>query len=131
MQAVALATNDEFLVPYNLTIDAGDVLEYMENLTYIWMDQTFTKQVEFDDLYNVNLSLVAGPSGFCYNFNMVNASDLFHLDLYDQFYCQLISGNSFLDFHPISTPLNHTWSMLISSNIEDMRKLHTNRIHGV
>jgi hypothetical protein len=83
MQAVALATNDEFLVSYNLSIDAGDVLEYMKNLTYGWMDRKFSKYAEFDDLYNVNMSLVAGPSGYCYNFNMANASDLLHLDLYD------------------------------------------------
>jgi hypothetical protein len=83
MQAVALATNDDFLVSYNLTIDAGDVLDYMKKLTYIWMDRTFSKQAEFDDMYIVYLSLVAGPSGYCYNFNMANASDLLHLDLYD------------------------------------------------
>jgi hypothetical protein len=81
MQAVALATNDEFLVSYNLSVDADDVLDYMKNLTYIWMDWTFSKNAEFDDMYNVNLSLVAGPSGYCYSFNIANASDLFHLDL--------------------------------------------------
>jgi hypothetical protein len=82
MQAVALATNDEILVHYNLTIDAGDVLDYMQKLTYIWMDPSFSKHAEFDDMYIVYLSLVPGPSGYCYNFNMANASDLFHLDLY-------------------------------------------------
>jgi hypothetical protein len=107
MQAVALATNDEFLVRYNLTIDAGDVLDYMKNLTYIWMDRRFSKHIEFDDMYNANLSLVPGPSGYCYNFNMANASDLFHLNLYD--HLLILSIDHWQVLFQTSTPLQlHT-----------------------
>jgi hypothetical protein len=34
MQAIGLVTGDEFLVPFNLTIDTDDVLKYMKHLTW-------------------------------------------------------------------------------------------------
>jgi hypothetical protein len=92
-----------FLVLYNLSVDADDVLDYKKNLTYIWIDRTFSKSAEFDD----NFSLVAGPSGYCHNFNMANASDLFHLDLLANLL--LLSINQFELLFQTSTPLqSHT-----------------------
>jgi hypothetical protein len=81
MQAVALVTGDEFLVPFNLTIDTNDVLEYMENLLLVWDLGGFIKMANFDDFYGVDFALIVGPSGFCYNFNMIDADELFNLDM--------------------------------------------------
>jgi hypothetical protein len=81
MQAVALLTGDEFLVRYNLTIDAHDVLGYMHKLNYKWTDKSFKKYTTFDDYYYIEFAYMVGPTGFCYNFNMIDADKLFDLKL--------------------------------------------------
>jgi hypothetical protein len=80
MQAVALVTGDEFLVPYNLTTDTVDVLDYIGSLNFNW--DVRENDATFDDYYGVDLAYVIGPAGFCFNFNMINAGKLFHLNLY-------------------------------------------------
>jgi acid-sensing ion channel, other len=79
MQAVALVTGDEFLVPYNLTIDADDVALYISNLTTD--PRRFLWNVNFDDRYGTALAVVYAPSGICFNFNLVESHDLFNLEL--------------------------------------------------
>ena len=81
MQAVELVTGDEFLVPYNLTIDAGDVLDYIKNLTWDWMHADLYHIINFDNYYGVDFAEIIGPSGFCYNFNLVDADELFRLEM--------------------------------------------------
>jgi hypothetical protein len=78
MQVVALVTGDEFLVPYNLTIDTEDVLVYINLLSKAY--ETYQNFVTFDDYYGIDFARVIGSTGFCYNFNMVNASQLLRLD---------------------------------------------------
>jgi hypothetical protein len=82
MQAIALATGDEFLVPFNLTIDAGDVLDYMAELRVKWYNPDHSNFAFFDDYYGVHFAEIIGASGFCYNFNMPEAADLLHLNTY-------------------------------------------------
>jgi hypothetical protein len=82
MQAVALVTGDEFLVQYNLTIDAEDVLDYIKNQLYDWTEFGCRSEAEFDDRFKAHLALIPGPSGYCYNFNLADGSDLFHLEKY-------------------------------------------------
>jgi hypothetical protein len=79
MQAIGLVTNDDFLVPYNLSIETYDVLNYIKILTWDW-DGAMMHTIHFDDYYGIDFAEIIGQSGFCYNFNMVNASDLFHLE---------------------------------------------------
>jgi hypothetical protein len=81
MQAVGLATGDEFLVRYNLTIDTGDVLDYLGKLFVMWNDLSFKRVAHFDNTFGVDFTILAGPGGFCYNFNLVDAEDLLNLDL--------------------------------------------------
>jgi hypothetical protein len=81
MQAVALVTGDEFLVTYNLTIDIHDVLIYIHDLTFKWSDTRTMKYATFDDFYGVDFAYMVGPTGFCYNFNMIDADKLFDLKL--------------------------------------------------
>lgn len=81
MQAVGLVTGDEFLVPYNLTIDVVDVLDYIKNLTWNWMDRKLFHVINFDDYYGIDFAEIVGSTGFCYNFNMIDADELFHLDM--------------------------------------------------
>jgi hypothetical protein len=81
MQAIGLVTGDEFLVPFNLTIDTDDVLKYMKHLTWDWTDErSFHQVIHFDDYYGVDFAEIVGASGFCYNFNMVDSDKLFRLD---------------------------------------------------
>jgi hypothetical protein len=82
MQAIALATGDEFLVPFNLTIDAEDVLDYMSELRVRWHNRKTTNFAFFDDYYGVEFAEIIGASGFCYNFNMPEAADLLQLNAY-------------------------------------------------
>jgi hypothetical protein len=56
MQAIALATGDEFLVPFNLTIDAEDVLDYMSELRVRWHNRKTTNFAFFDDYYGVEFA---------------------------------------------------------------------------
>jgi acid-sensing ion channel, other len=79
MQAVALVTGDEFLVPFNLTIDANDVVNYIKKLTDSW--KTILDNINFDDQYGVAFAEIIGPFGFCYNFNLIRSTELFNLDI--------------------------------------------------
>jgi hypothetical protein len=82
MQAIALATGDEFLVPFNLTIDVENVIEYLKKLLVEWNDKNIAKLANFEKKYGIDFALVVGPSGFCYNFNMVNSHELFNLEMW-------------------------------------------------
>jgi hypothetical protein len=80
MQAIALVTGDEFLVPFNLTIDTNDVLEHIKNLTWNWNHKNYFQKVHFDDDYGIDFAEIIGASGFCYNFNLVDADELVFLN---------------------------------------------------
>lgn len=77
MQAVALVTGDEFLVSFNLTIDAEDVRDYIASLGYDWHENRHYTVVNFDDQFGIDYAPIPGPSGLCYNFNMIKAEELF------------------------------------------------------
>jgi hypothetical protein len=79
MQAIALVTGDEFLLPYNLTIGLEDVLDYIDSLNYKW--DTYDNDATFDDLYGIDFAYEIGSTGFCFNFNMVDADEIFQLNL--------------------------------------------------
>jgi hypothetical protein len=78
MQAVALVTGDEFLVPFNLTIATADVFDFIDLLNMKY--DTNKNFVTFDDYYGIDFARIVGSTGFCFNFNMVSSADLFHLD---------------------------------------------------
>jgi hypothetical protein len=81
MQAVSLVTNDEFLIPYNLTIDTKDVLYYIRKLLLEWKDRYISRNAYFADKFGIDFAEVIGSSGFCYNFNMADANEIFNLNL--------------------------------------------------
>jgi hypothetical protein len=81
MQAIGLVTGDEFLVPFNLTIDTDDVLNYMVKLFLNWTEAGFTRDAYFDDEYGINFAAFVGSTGFCYNFNLADADELFNLKM--------------------------------------------------
>jgi hypothetical protein len=80
MQAIALVTGDEFLVPFNLTIDTDDVQKYVKHLTWDWTNPSLKHEIHFDDYYSVDFTEILGASGICYNFNLVDSKKLFHLN---------------------------------------------------
>jgi len=80
MQAIALVTNDKFLLDYNISIDASDVVDYMHKLERQWFGKGFQPAVYFLERYAVNYTKVISHRGICYDFNIVDASELFHLD---------------------------------------------------
>jgi hypothetical protein len=79
MQAIALVTGDDFLLSFNLTIDTGNVLDYLRKLLVPWKHESYARSAHFDDYYGVDFATTLGPTGFCYNFNMIDAQDLFNL----------------------------------------------------
>lgn len=81
MQAIALVTGDELLLEYNLTIETEDVLGYLRKLHLYFIRDGFFNHVNFDNYYGIDFAFVVGPSGFCYNFNMIDADELFNLNL--------------------------------------------------
>jgi hypothetical protein len=81
MQAIALVTGDKFLIPYNLTIDTGDVLDYMKALLLEWFSKKFLRMADFDDNYGIDIAEIIGPSGFCYSFNIVDPEVILNLNL--------------------------------------------------
>jgi hypothetical protein len=78
MQVVALATGDEVLLPYNLTIDTDDVLDYLYKLFRHFSDVFIS--FYFDDLYGVNFADIITQSGFCHNFNLAEAHRLLEVN---------------------------------------------------
>jgi hypothetical protein len=81
MQAVGLVTGDEFLVPYNLTIDTEDTLEFMKKLLFPWKLKHFIRHATFDEIFGIDFALIIASSGFCYNFNLINPEELFNLKM--------------------------------------------------
>jgi hypothetical protein len=78
MQAVALVTGDEFLIPYNLSMDTKDVFNSFEKLHREWNKNE--NDAYFDDLYGIDFARIFGPSGICYNFNMADPDKVFNLN---------------------------------------------------
>jgi hypothetical protein len=78
--AVALATGDEFFVAYNLSIDTNEIMLSINRLNFIW-EQIRLRDGYFMDAFGIDFAAMAGASGICYNFNMINAADLYHLEL--------------------------------------------------
>jgi hypothetical protein len=95
MQAVALVTGDEFLVPYNLTIDIGDVDKYMDKLSWMWY--TTMQNIGFDGYRGVRFATILGHSGYCQSFNIVALSDIFRVTKYCS-YCLLKQLTPFINF---------------------------------
>lgn len=81
MQALALVTGDEFLIPYNLSITTEDVLDHIMGLTYYWGSEEIVNFSHFDDRYGIDYAFQVGPTGYCYNFNLVNSVELLNLEM--------------------------------------------------
>jgi hypothetical protein len=80
MQAVALATGDEFLTSFNFTFDIEDVLDSFLPIIFKWNEPDIQRYAYFDDRYGIEFNLVLGPSGFCYNFNMIHTKQMLNFD---------------------------------------------------
>jgi hypothetical protein len=89
MQAIELQTHDDFLAQYNLTIDTSDVIEYMKKARRIWNSPykkyldglgTFYTYVDFKNQFSIDLAEILTSDGFCYSFNIVDASELLKLE---------------------------------------------------
>jgi len=80
MQAIALVTNDKFLLSYNISIDTSDVVEYIRKLDRPMHGRLFDSEFYFLEQFIVNLTEVFTHRGVCYDFNIVDSSKLFHLD---------------------------------------------------
>jgi hypothetical protein len=81
MQAIALVTGDEFLVPYNLTIDVALVEFFLYELTWKW-NLKLGQNIGFDDFYGVEFMWNLGFSGMCTTFNNVAIEEIFYLEKY-------------------------------------------------
>jgi hypothetical protein len=81
MQAVAVVTGDEFLLSYNLSLGTEDLLYYIDQLQFNFTRKSASSYAFFDDCYGVDFTPIIGPSGICFNFNLVDAEALFNLDM--------------------------------------------------
>lgn len=81
MQVIALVTGDEFLLPYNLSIDTVDFHDYLSSLTYNWFVEIDPNFAHFDNRYGIDFALIPGPLGLCYNFNIIESERLLNLNL--------------------------------------------------
>jgi hypothetical protein len=84
MQAVGLVVGDDFLVKYNLTIDTDDIIELIRNLTYDWDPENgkVAQYIDFNDYFGTEFAEILGPFGFCNSFNIVDAEELFNLEMF-------------------------------------------------
>lgn len=86
MQAIGLMTKDDFLVSYNVSIDASDVVDYILQLERYWHrnsiddEFTFANQMDFSNKFSADMAKIVTPWGVCYTFNVVDAEKLFFLD---------------------------------------------------
>lgn len=81
MQAIGLTLNDDFLLQFDVDIGAADVIDCIEDLTWDWISYyAYPPVMSFDDYYGVELAKIIGPSGFCYTFNIKEASEMFQLE---------------------------------------------------
>jgi hypothetical protein len=83
MQAMSLVTGDEFLLPYNLSIDSDDLFDYIQKIQmdYLPPPNGIFNQANFDDKFGVFFAKIIGSRGFCYSFNIVESEKLFNLDM--------------------------------------------------
>jgi hypothetical protein len=85
MQATALVTGDEFLLNYNIDIDASDVTDYILNLTWDWSAHRSYRNkfthIHFDDYWTVYFSELITPYGFCYTFNNPDPDQFYNLNM--------------------------------------------------
>lgn len=80
MQAVGLANRDDFLARHNVSVDTDDLVDYIRKLTFVWKQFKLYHFMSFDDILGVDFAEILGPSGFCYNFNLIGAEELYHLE---------------------------------------------------
>jgi hypothetical protein len=83
MQATALVTGDEFLLKYNIEIDASDVYEHflVYNFEHRSSDGHLAGIIHFDDRWGANLAKLYTAIGPCFTFNNLNADQFYNLDL--------------------------------------------------
>jgi hypothetical protein len=96
MQAIELVARDDFLFRFNVSIDTSDLIDYLHKATLNWNPTTFeytresgsyTHYIDFMQKFVVPLAEIMTSRGFCYSFNIVDASELFHLERLQAFHC--------------------------------------------
>ncbi|XP_070508447.1 sodium channel protein Nach-like isoform X2 [Chironomus tepperi] len=76
LQAISLVISDDFLLHYNVSrIPTDDIADQIEAITLSLRHLIVTST--FSDIYATLFSKIVGPSGICYNFNMVDAQNLY------------------------------------------------------
>jgi hypothetical protein len=121
MQAIGLATGDDFLASYNLTTDTEDVLSYLMDLLPEWGTRGTHQEAYFDDTYSVHFAIVAGPTGFCYDFNVADPGSFLNLDLYVYRFSLQLIFESFIRRLP--SQFNYTRSVKKRYHISKYRKI--------
>lgn len=94
MQAIELITKDNFLEQFNISIDTSDIMYYMKKAMHVWFDSdyyenyedfeekeyTYYNEIHFMYRFQVEFAEIITSKGFCYSFNIGDASNLFHLE---------------------------------------------------
>lgn len=74
MHAIGLIMNDDFLVPFNLSLSTENIAEYFYKLQRIILKE-YTGS--FILKYQINFAKVITPFGLCFTFNSMDSSDMF------------------------------------------------------
>lgn len=82
MQIIDLIYDFDFLESFNLSVPTDTILEDMKDL--VQNDWFYDRGLlpSWNLRYSVPMSLIPTKHGLCFNFNMVDASDLFNFDKY-------------------------------------------------
>jgi hypothetical protein len=88
LQITSLISNDGFLAQLNKSIPTYDLVARLDDFVSIFiydtdeMYQTYPMYIHanWSSYYEVNVTRVLHPKGFCYTFNMPVVQEIFHLD---------------------------------------------------
>jgi hypothetical protein len=76
LQALSLILSDDFLLHFNASrIPTNDIIDYLDEITM--PIRNFLLVTTFSDVFATVFAKVIGPSGICFNFNMIESQKLY------------------------------------------------------
>jgi hypothetical protein len=87
MQIASLISNDSFMSGLNISIPTDDLVDHLNDFVDFWIyndGEFYPMEIHaiWSSYYEVNLTQVLHPKGFCFTFNAPKASEVFRLEKY-------------------------------------------------
>lgn len=87
LQVVRLLSNDKILKEFNESVPMDDFLDRVRDFPEFWQESieddyyySYFKKFYWLKVFQANFSEVLARSGFCYTFNLPNASEIYNLN---------------------------------------------------